>query len=56
MITKLEKVKDYLPVNAPLLDYLVTDTGVPTGRKYPKLRELRRFQETRFNLFCVGGY
>ena len=43
-ITKLGKVKDYLPVDAPLLDYLVTDTDGPTGWKYPKLQELRRFE------------
>ena len=34
VITKLGKVKDYLPVDAPLLDYLVTDTERPTGWKY----------------------
>ena len=45
VITKLGKVKDYLPVNASLLNYLVTDTEGPTGWKYPKLWELRRFQE-----------
>ena len=45
VITKLGKVKDYLLVNAPLLNYLVTDTEGPTGWKYPKLQELRRFQK-----------
>ena len=44
VIIKLGKVKDYLPVDAPLLDYLVTDTDGPTGWKYPKLQELRRFE------------
>ena len=43
VITKLGTVKDYLPVNAPLLDYLATDTEGPTGWKYPKLQELRKF-------------
>ena len=47
VIAKLGKVKDYLPVDAPLLDYLVNDTEGPTGWKYPKQRELRRFQEKR---------
>ena len=45
VITKLGSVKDYLPVDAPLLDYLTTDTEGPTGWKYPKLQELRKFQE-----------
>ena len=45
VITKLGEVKDYLPVNAPLLDYLVTDTEGPTGWKYPKFQELRKFQD-----------
>ena len=30
VITKLGKVKDYLPVHTPLLDYLVMDTEGPT--------------------------
>ena len=47
VITKLGKVKDYLPVVALLLDYLVTDTEGPTGWKYPKLQELRKFQVKR---------
>ena len=39
VIRKLGDMKDYLPVEAPLLDYLVTDTEGPTGWKYPKLQE-----------------
>ena len=36
---------DYLPVQAPLLDYLTVDTEGSTGWKYPKLQELRKFQQ-----------
>ena len=53
MITKLETVKDYLPVDASLLDYLATDTEGPTGWKYPKLQELRKFQEKRGLTYSV---
>ena len=45
MITKLGKVEDYLPIDTPLLDYLVTETEGPTGWKYPKLQDLRRFRD-----------
>ena len=31
VITKLGKVKDYLPVDTPLLDYLMTDMEGPIG-------------------------
>ena len=34
-------------MNAPILDYLVTETERPTGWKYPKLQDLKRFQERR---------
>ena len=55
VITKLGPVKEYLPVNAPLLNYLTTDTEGPTGWKYPKLHELRMFLgEMRINLLCPG--
>ena len=47
VIMKLGKVEDYLPVDAPLLDYLVTETEGPTGWKYPKLQDLRKFQDRR---------
>ena len=47
VITKLGKIEDYLPVYAPLLDYLVTDTEGPTGWKYSNLLDLRRFQDKR---------
>ena len=47
VIMKLGKVEDYLPVDAPLLDYLVTETEGPTGWKYSKLQHLRKFQDRR---------
>ena len=42
VITKLGSVKDYLPVDAPLREYLTIDTEGPTGWKYWKLQELSR--------------
>ena len=45
VMTKLGPEKGYLPVQAPLLDYLTVDTEGPMGWKYPKLQELRRFQQ-----------
>ena len=45
--TKLGKVEDYLPVDAPLLDYLITEIEGQTGWKFPKLQDLRRFQDRR---------
>ena len=44
-MTNLGPEKYYLPVQAPLLDYLTVETKGPTGWKYPKLQELRRFQQ-----------
>ena len=45
VITKLGSIDDYLPVEAPLLDYLATNTEGSTGWKYPKLEMLRKFQQ-----------
>ena len=45
VITKLGKAEGYLPVDAPLLDYLVTDVEGSTGWTYSKLQELKRLQE-----------
>ena len=45
VMTKLGPVKDSLPVEAPLLDILTVDTEGPSGWKYPKLEELRKFQQ-----------
>ena len=53
VITKLGSVKDYLPVEAPLLDFLATDIEGPTGWKYPKLEELRKFQQKRGLTYSV---
>ena len=53
MITKLGSVKEYLPVDAPFLDYLTTDTEGPTGWKYPKLEELRKFLEKQGLTYSV---
>ena len=53
VISKLGKVEDYLPVDAPLLNYLVTDTEGPTGWKYPNLQNLRRFQDRRGLTYSV---
>ena len=36
VMTKLGPVKDYLPVEAPLLDYLTVETQELTGWKYPR--------------------
>ena len=53
MITKLGSIKDYLPVGAPLLDYLATDTEGHTGWKYPKIEELRKFQQKQGLTYSV---
>ena len=45
VMTKLGPVKDYLPLEVPLLDFLTVDTEGPNGWKYPKLEELRKFQQ-----------
>ena len=47
VMTKLGPVKDYLPVKVPLLDFLTVKTEGPTGWKYLKLQELRKFQQKR---------
>ena len=41
LMTTLGPNKNYLPVQASLLDYLTVDTEGPTVWKYPKLQELR---------------
>ena len=47
VMTKLGPVKDYLPVKAPVLDFLTVETKGPTEWKYPKLKELKRYQQKR---------
>ena len=44
-MTDLGLNQDYLPVQAPLLDYLTVETEGLTGWKYPKLQDLRVFQQ-----------
>ena len=47
VMTNLGPDTDYLLVEAPLLDFLTVDTEGPTGWKYPRMEELRRFQQKR---------
>ena len=54
VMTNLGPDKDYLLVQAPLLDYLTVETEGSTGWKYPKLQELRGSTEKRTNIFCIG--
>ena len=53
LMTNLGPEKDYLPVQAPLLDYLNIETKGSTGWKYPKLQELRRFQQKQGVTYSV---
>ena len=53
VMTKLRPVKDYLPVEAPLLDFLTVETEGPKGWKYPWLQELRKFQLKRGLTYSV---
>ena len=50
VMTTLGPDIDYLPVQAPLLDYL---TEGSTGWKYPRLQELRKFQQKRSLTYSV---
>ena len=40
-------LEQFLPVDAPLLDYLVHDTRKLEGWKYPKLKDLEKYQSNR---------
>ena len=53
VMTNLGPDTDYLPAEAPLLDFLTVDTEGPTGSKYPRLEELRRFQQKRGLIYSV---
>ena len=53
LMTNLGPEKDYLPVQAPLLDYLTIETKGSTGWKYPKLQELRSFQQKQGLTYSV---
>ena len=52
-MTNLGPDKDYLLVQAPLLDYLTVETKGSTGWKYPKIQELRSFQQKRGLTYSV---
>ena len=41
------RTKEFLPIDAPLVDFLIEDTTGLDGWKYPKLDELKYFQENR---------
>ena len=45
--------KEFLPMGAPLLDFLTVETEGPTGWKYPKLEDLREYQSNRGLTFSV---
>ena len=40
-------LEQFLPADAPLLDYLVHDTRRPEGWKYPKLKDLESYQSNQ---------
>ena len=46
-VPKFGEKKDYLPVGAPLLDYLVEDVKNSEGWMFPKLEDLKSFQSHR---------
>ena len=39
--------EQFLPVGAPLLDFLIHDMRKPEGWKFPKLEELEKYQANR---------
>ena len=47
VITKIGNMQDYLPLDAPLLNYLATESEGSAEWKFPRLQELRKFQEKR---------
>ena len=53
VIPKAGLNKEYLPMGAPLLDFLTVETEGSTGWKYPKLKELRSYQDNRGLTFSV---
>lgn len=40
----LLQTQEFLPMEAPLLDFLVVDAKKIDGSKYPQLKELQKFQ------------
>ena len=53
VIPKTGLNKEFLPMRAPLLDFLTVDTEGPTGWKYPRLEDLRYYQTNRGLTFSV---
>ena len=53
VILKAGLNENYLPMGAPLLDFLTVETEGSAGWKYPKLKELRSYQENRGLTFSV---
>ena len=43
----MRPIKKFLPAGAPLLDHLVHDTRKLKGWKYPKLKDLEKYQSNR---------
>ena len=53
VIPKAGLNEEYLPMGAPLLDFLTVETEGSAGWKYPKLKELRSYQDNRGFPFSV---
>ena len=53
VIPKAGLTDEYLPVVAPLLDFLTVATEGSAGWKYPKIEELRSYQDNRGLTFSV---
>ena len=53
VMTKLGPVKNYLPVEALLLDYLTVETEGLTRWKYPRLQDFRTFQQKQGLTYSV---
>ena len=53
VIPKTGLNEEFLPMGAPLLDFLTVDTEGPSGWKYPRLEELRSYQVNRGLTFSV---
>ena len=53
VLTELGAMKDYLPVEALLLDFLTSETEGSAGWKYPRLVDLKEFQENQGLTYSV---
>ena len=47
VIPKTGLDEEFLPMGAPLLDFLAVETEGSAGWKYPRLEKLRSYQENR---------